>query len=77
MIDILKGNNWDNKFLLLSDIYNRNLNLSEKEIALVRKTARGIMMIYEGLLKNEFTESQLLWIKDHIDMLKQLMNYQH
>lgn len=75
MIDILKGNNWDNKFLLLSDIYNRNLNLSEKEIALVRKTAIGIMMVYEGLLKNEFTESQLLWIKDHIDMLKQLMNY--
>lgn len=75
MIDILKGNNWDNKFLLLSDIYNRNLNLSEKEIALVRKTARGIMMIYEGLLKNEFTEPQLLWIKDHVDMLKQLMNY--
>lgn len=75
MIDILNGNNWDNKFILLQDISNRNLNLSEKECFMIHKTVTAIFMMYEDLLKNEFTESQLSWIKDHLDILKQLLNY--
>ena len=77
MIDILNSNNWDNKFILLQDISNRNLNLSEKERFMIHKTVTAIFMIYEGLLKNEFNKSQLSWIKDHLDILKQLLNYQH
>ena len=61
MIDILNGNNWDNKFILLQDISNRNLNLSEKECFMIHKTVTAIFMMYEGLLKNELSRMQITY----------------